>query len=1016
MAIGIPEFATQLADLQAQFVAGDIDQAELATGLQALWEESENIPLLFQNMQEVIAIKATILSAFQAALQVKGTVASVSALPGTAADRDAWKIDNAADPKDKHLYVRIGGAWVDLGSFGGDAGRSGYQVAVANGFTGTETEYGNLPITKAAIAQTAANNADAKAALANDKAALAQAAADNADAKAAAAQIVVDASATLLAAKDTAVAAAGTASDKASQATDARDAALAAQSNGTEALQSVNYLLRTVAGQGIRIGDVAGNFVFDLTPDGIFAKLLAGSVTDQAFDAKLLEDILALRVLRTLIRFIPGSGLEIGDPNGAHTFRLAEDGSLVLPNASVSSSNLVNGAVGDAAVSATILEDLFSVRALRQILRMVPGGGFQIGSPDGSFVFRVNPDGTTTLPAGSVDGSSLGAGSIPAGKLGVASVDETNLSTLLLDDLFALRSLRKIIRFVAGGGFQVGDSSGAFTFQVAADGTPTMTIGAGMVGESTLSPALFEDVLALRALRKIIVFSPGDGVQIGSPGGDFVVKVGSDGKLSFTFQTGTVSRSTLASDVAGYVREKVAFSAPGLVYAKTISTKRQVVKVTGSGETTISDGSANDDYPQLVGETVRFTSDRDGGTIRAMRMGLDGKNLITERGSTKVYIVVGYGQSLSIGTSNSGRAAITTADSASGVLMFNRGVRIIGGTPAVTDVVQAASIDRLVPLAASMDGSAYGQTHVETLATKLFAASGLRCVGFCAGVGGISYSGLKKGTVPYANMIAAIQRAHDILAGLGFDTEVIVTWQHGEANNGSSRATYKGYLVELSNDLNTDIKAITGQANVHLFGGQSPSLSQSQVPLALWEAGKENALIHCVGPLYQYPLSDSQHPTSVGYYWLGEDYWRAIKAVVVDGLTWKPLQPVSATLSGADIDLLFEGATGNVVIDTTGVTAITNYGLEFFDASGSPPAISSVTTISGGVRISLASAPTGSGKVVRGAWTAPGATSSPQGGIPGARTNLADQDPLVSADSSGKALPKRAVIFEIAVS
>lgn len=205
MSLGIPEFTTQLAALQAQFAAGDLTQEALATALRALWEQYDSVLTLADNIQSLLAIKEAILDAYQAGIGLKGTVSAMSALPASAAEGDAWKIDNAADVKDKHLYVRIASAWVDLGFFGGEAGRSGYQVAVANGFTGTETEYGNLPITKAAIAQTAANNANAKADLANTKAGIAQAAADNANDKAAAAQAVVDASATLLAAKDTAV-------------------------------------------------------------------------------------------------------------------------------------------------------------------------------------------------------------------------------------------------------------------------------------------------------------------------------------------------------------------------------------------------------------------------------------------------------------------------------------------------------------------------------------------------------------------------------------------------------------------------------------------------------------------------------------------------------------------------------------------------------------------------------------------------------------------------------------------
>lgn len=243
MALGIADFTAQLAALQAQFKAGTIDEDGLSDGLRDLWTASENIPALFDQMQQVIDVKAAILTAWQAALNVKGQVTSVSGLPSGATDRDAYQLVNPADPLDGHLFTRVAGVWTDIGPLGGERGHSAYEVAVAQGFDGDEDAWlaslqepavaaaavadasasnadakAALANTKAGVAQAAADNADAKAALADAKAALAntkagvaQTAADNADAKAAAAQAVVDASTTILAAKDVAVAAKGSA-------------------------------------------------------------------------------------------------------------------------------------------------------------------------------------------------------------------------------------------------------------------------------------------------------------------------------------------------------------------------------------------------------------------------------------------------------------------------------------------------------------------------------------------------------------------------------------------------------------------------------------------------------------------------------------------------------------------------------------------------------------------------------------------------------------------------------------
>jgi hypothetical protein len=201
-AVSIPDFAAQLAELVRNT---ELTTEELAAELATLWGTTENIVLLFQQMQAVIAIRSDILSAFQAALGLKGTVASVSALPAVAAERDAYKIENVLDAKDGHLYVRVAGAWTDLGRLTGSVGRSAYEVAVANGYEGTEEEYAQDPINKAVLAATAADDANLVR-IATDEVreetlaakAAAEEAADLATTRAEAARVVIDAGLTFV--------------------------------------------------------------------------------------------------------------------------------------------------------------------------------------------------------------------------------------------------------------------------------------------------------------------------------------------------------------------------------------------------------------------------------------------------------------------------------------------------------------------------------------------------------------------------------------------------------------------------------------------------------------------------------------------------------------------------------------------------------------------------------------------------------------------------------------------------
>lgn len=134
MALGIADFTAQLAALQAQAIAGTITEEQLADGLRDLWTASENIPALFDQMQQVIDVKATILTALQAALDLRGTVSNVSALPAEADDGASYQLINPADPLDGVLFRRVAGEWVNIGRLRGEpgVGLKGWQTITAS--------------------------------------------------------------------------------------------------------------------------------------------------------------------------------------------------------------------------------------------------------------------------------------------------------------------------------------------------------------------------------------------------------------------------------------------------------------------------------------------------------------------------------------------------------------------------------------------------------------------------------------------------------------------------------------------------------------------------------------------------------------------------------------------------------------------------------------------------------------------------------------------------------------------
>jgi len=553
-------------------------------------------------------------------------------------------------------------------------------------------------------------------------------------------------------------------------------------------------------------------------------------------------------------------------------------------------------------------------------------------------------------------------------------------NSAIIDQGYRISVLEDAAPGYTDGGFQIGDTNGNVVFEVDSAGV----VRSGSEPDTTLP------------------YSAG-GFQIGDANGNIVLDLDEAGRLTSTPSDAAVARSL------------VPLMGSGIAYEKTVAALQQIAVIDGNGETVVSDGTANDRYPSLMGGAVKFATDRNGG-LREARMFADGKSVVSARGSKKVYLLVGYGQSTAVGA-QAGATLITPTPLFPGsVLRFNRGVRPIGEQDAPAQsftVIPPANIDRLVPLTETLDnGGVYGETHLGTLAYRLFEASSARSVSVAPGIGGLPIGSLSKGTTPYDNVLACVSRATALINGLGWELETIITWDQGEANLGDTRASYKAALIQLYNDLSADIRGITRQAQLHFFLCQTSSLDRSQIPLAQWEVSKEIANIHCVGPLYDVPFQDNFHQTAVGYSYKGDKYALAIKTVIFDAALWKPLQPISAVRTGTTIDIMFEGQTGALVLDTTNVPDVgSGKGFEFFDSTATPPAITNVAIIAGGVRLTLASVPTGTNPFVRAAWTRPGALPAANGG---ARTNVADQT-IWPSRYNARPLPKRPVHFEIPV-
>lgn len=291
------------------------------------------------------------------------------------------------------------------------------------------------------------------------------------------------------------------------------------------------------------------------------------------------------------------------------------------------------------------------------------------------------------------------------------------------------------------------------------------------------------------------------------------------------------------------------------------------------------------------------------------------------------------------------------------------------------------------------------------------------------GIGGQPYSALKKGgtTACYANGMAQLKAGHDLAVAAGKSYVVrAVTNVHGESDHIALNAAYEANLLEWQNDYETDVKAVTGQAEpVPMLQSQISSWTRfnnsttSQIPGAQLAAHVDSAgKVVLVGAKYHLPYAaDGVHLTNEGYRHMGEDYAKVYRRVILEGKAWEPVRPKTVTRAGDVVIVKMYVPAPPLVIDTTLVTDPGKYGFEWADDGPATPTVASVAlTGPDTVAVTLSAAPTGAHPRLRYAYT--GAAGALAGPTTGPRGNLRDSDATPSR--GGYALYNWCVHFEVA--
>jgi Carbohydrate esterase, sialic acid-specific acetylesterase len=208
------------------------------------------------------------------------------------------------------------------------------------------------------------------------------------------------------------------------------------------------------------------------------------------------------------------------------------------------------------------------------------------------------------------------------------------------------------------------------------------------------------------------------------------------------------------------------------------------------------------------------------------------------------------------------------------------------------------------------------------------------------GNGGTEIAGLKKGTAPYNRLLGQVSSAATLAAAAGRAFAVhAVPFLQGEsdATDGTPGPVWTAEMVQLTDDLNTDIKSITGQTTpVYVLLYQTASQARTtdgRIALAQLEAVRQHELIHFAGPISHMPYSDGVHLTNVGYNWFGAYNGRSFYQLVVEGRAPDCVWPVSATVEGTTLRVRFR-APSAITIDTTTLRPTTDNGFKVQDDSG----------------------------------------------------------------------------------
>lgn len=268
---------------------------------------------------------------------------------------------------------------------------------------------------------------------------------------------------------------------------------------------------------------------------------------------------------------------------------------------------------------------------------------------------------------------------------------------------------------------------------------------------------------------------------------------------------------------------------------------------------------------------------------------------------------------------------------------------------------------------------------------------------------GYTLAQLVKGTNAYTNLIGGLTEIMVDVAAAGL-TGIVrgVVYIQGEADFAASGSGWAASVATMQSDLNTDIKAVTGQSeNIPLFLSQQSNFCASTsapyagtIPYPVLDqlTAHDGTSVILTGPMPGETISNNN------FHYYGHQAWRngvaignALAAVVVNGQTWNPVRPKTVTRNSNIVDIEFWTPSGTIALDTTYASNTSDgfYGFDFRQTGGTTTLQSVALLNSTTVRFTLSGAPDGTSPRIRGGRN-PNAGGAVAGLRTGARVCLRD--------------------------